>query len=178
MKEKLGGTWERYATDTTLVGYKDGGNVVNYTDGSKTVKLTSANLPKHTHDVTANGSVTSSFNGSEVVTSENGDHKHISYYFTGNSSFTESVPNGNIAFNYNATVFKNLNMSAITGNSASFPTNSKGAHTHTVKSEGTVTSTFTGTKVTSSSTGYDSSNITAVNVQNPYTIVYMYKRKS
>ena len=45
-------------------------------------------------------------------------------------------------------------------------------HTHIVTAAGTVSSTFTGASATTSSVGSGS----AINVQNPYTSVYMYKR--
>ena len=46
------------------------------------------------------------------------------------------------------------------------------SHTHSVTAKGTVSSTFTGTSVTSSATGSG----TAFSVQNPYVVVYMWKR--
>jgi len=49
---------------------------------------------------------------------------------------------------------------------------SSGGHTHTVPS----LSTKDQSTKTSGGAGYDSTNITAVNVQNPYIVVYMYKR--
>ena len=45
-------------------------------------------------------------------------------------------------------------------------------HSHTVTAKGSVSSTFAGAASTTGSTGSGS----AINIQNPYTVVYMYKR--
>lgn len=58
----------------------------------------------------------------------------------------------------------------VTGGSLSV--NSAGAHTHSLTASGTVTSTFSGKTVTTSSNGSGSS----IDIMNPYITVYMWRR--
>ena len=51
-------------------------------------------------------------------------------------------------------------------------TESAGAHTHTYKASGSVSSRFTGSSITSSSVGGNNS----FNIMNPYIATYMWKR--
>ena len=69
-------------------------------------------------------------------------------------------------------MLENIDLSTLTGSSVERYSASAGAHTHTLTAKGTVSSTFTGASATTSSVGSGS----AINVQNPYTSVYMYKR--
>ena len=57
---KFGGTWVRYAEDTTLVGYKNDTNEVNETGGSKTATLDITNIPEHIHTIPELSGTTSS----------------------------------------------------------------------------------------------------------------------
>ena len=104
VQEKFGGTWVRYGEDKTIVGYKSGTNTVNATGGSKTVTLSTSNLPSHSHSITPSGTVTSTFTGKEISTNSTGSHSHT-------ISHTHTTP---------ATAVNNWSAA------------SAGAHTHTV----------------------------------------------
>ena len=193
---RFGGTWQRYATDTTLVGYKEGTNTINATGGSKTVTLSNANLPSHSHDVTAAGTVTSKFTGTRSLSESTGSgytishtysnrtigssgaHSHTAYIETIESKVAKGSDYSRIASdgtNVSGVVNIAANGGAHTHTYADYYANSisgVAAHQHYYTAAGTVSSSFTGTKVTSTTTGSG----TAVNVQDPYTVVYMYKR--
>ena len=138
VQNKFGGTWVRYAEDTTLVGYKENTNKVNDTGGSKTVTLTTNNLPSHSH-------VIPSLNGKTVALNH----------------FTKLNGTGDYAVNAGGST------SAITlGDSI----NSSIAHwTLEIPSLSLTTTESNTTTCTNCSAN-------PINVQNPYTIVYMYKR--
>ena len=202
VQNKFGGTWVRYATDTTLVGYKENTNKVNDTGGSKTVTLTTDNLPSHSHSFTPAGSVSSTFTGSSVSTSStNTDHTHYfsattsnggshthnltgpaghSYGISMNEGTTQStgVNFTIVAYRINQNNYygrmtvdeQGLHSHTVSGNTGSMSQNS--SHSHTVTAKGSVSSSFKGTAGTTGSTGSSKE----FSVQNPYTVVYMYKR--
>ena len=144
VQTKFGGTWVRYATDTTLVGYKENTNKVNDTGGSKTVTLTTDNLPSHTHYFSA-------------TTSNGGSHTHN---LTGPAGH-----NYGISMNEGTTQTNSVNFTIVADriNQNSYygriTVDEQGLHNHTV----------------SGNTGSVGSN-KEFSVQNPYTVVYMYKR--
>ena len=156
---RFGGTWERYATDTTLVGYKEGTNTINATGGSKTVTLSNTNLPNHTH-------TTSSKNVTNWTATENGAHNHgigvmsdgklvgMNIDWPGGAGITNRI-----GWSDSEIMYGRVN--------AGF-TQTTGSHGHTVT--GTIPSL-----TTNSCTNCSSSPI---NIQNPYVVVYMYKRTS
>jgi microcystin-dependent protein len=82
VENKFGGTWVKYAEDTTLVSASSN-YPVNTTGGSSTVTLSTSNLPSHSHVIPA-----------LTVSSWSGSHSHKPYnggYFfnmDGNSSET------------------------------------------------------------------------------------------
>ena len=202
VQNKFGGTWVRYATDTTLVGYKENTNKVNDTGGSKTVTLTTDNLPSHSHSFTPAGNVSSTFTGSSVSTSPtNTDHTHYlnaptssggshthnltgpaghSYGITMNEGTTQSNSvnftivadriNQNNYYGRITVDEQGLHSHTISANTGGMSKNS--SHSHTVTAKGSVSSSFTGTSGTTGSTGSSKE----FSVQNPYTVVYMYKR--
>ena len=202
VQNKFGGTWVRYATDTTLVGYKENTNKVNDTGGSKTVTLTTDNLPSHSHSFTPSGNVSSTFTGSSVSTSPtNTDHTHYlnaptssggshthnltgpaghSYGITMNEGTTQSNSvnftivadriNQNNYYGRITVDEQGLHSHTISANTGGMSKNS--SHSHTVTAKGSVSSSFTGTSGTTGSTGSSKE----FSVQNPYTVVYMYKR--
>ena len=135
---RFGGTWERYATDTTLVGYKEGTNTVNATGGTKTVTLTNANLPSHSHGIPS-----------------------LSGYTT---QTTHTSPINNTG-DYAVTAGGNTNGmvlgSKIGANNASWSITIPSL-TVTTNASNTTTCTNCSQK--------------AISVQDPYTVVYMYKR--
>ena len=132
---------------------KDSSNfsVLGGTGGSINTTLTSANMPAHTHTVTAKGTVSSTFTGSSGTTSSSGAHTHgVGYNWVGASGGSVPSPAGSDR-----------------GNTAKDVIDSAGAHTHTVTAKGTVSSTFSGSATTTSSTG---SGTSFTNLQ-PYIVV-------
>lgn len=160
----LGGTWEVYSVGRMLIGAgtdSDGNTyVAGATSGSTSVTLSTKNLPAHTHTVTATGTVTSTFEGGTAE--EAGAHKHT---LEGVLKWPETITASSDKYSYNG-----WSANHVVYSDKLTTTKSAGSHTHTVT--GTVTSTFTGDNVKTSSVGSG----TAFSVQNPYTVVYMYKR--
>ena len=148
VQNKFGGTWVRYATDTTLVGYKENTNKVNDTSGSKTVTLATNNLPSHSH-VIPELSV-SSWSGSHSHTSPIGGYFFVMNGIASDSETTEGYATG-----------------------ATF----QGATKRRVSNTADTKITVSGQKTTASNTT-TCTNCSAnpINVRNPYTVVYMYKR--
>lgn len=124
----------------SIVG-KDSSNftTLGATGGSINTTLTTANIPSHSHTVTAKGSVSSTFTGSNVTTSSNGAHTHKTGISTQQAYKQTVTTSGNVAAAYWDQNHTN--------------TTSAGAHTHTVTAKGTVSSTFTGSSATTSSVG-------------------------
>ena len=185
VEEKFGGTWVKYSSGTTLVG-DDGTNYITNdsskgSGGSKTVTLTTANLPNHSHSFTPSGNVSSSFTGSQVTTSATDtNHAHAFSGTTDNASVGEVLKyyGGDRSYGINTSwpgayngqygsVRHTHTFSGITGGM-----NQNSSHTHTVTAKGSIKSSFTGSAGTTGSTGSG----TSFSVQNPYTVVYMYKR--
>jgi len=199
--ELFGGTWERYAVGRTLLS-TDGTS--GQTGGSATAKLATSNLPSHTHSipaltgtaasagahthtVTANGSVTSTFTGSSVTTSSKGAHTHE--FSKGGSALVVYADAASTGMPTAEGFAHGANNWFSTENKASSAIASAGAHTHTVTAKGSVTSTFTGSSATTSSKGAHTHDVTttastsgktgsgsAFSVQDPYITVYMWKR--
>ena len=166
----FGGTWERYAGGRKLVSTGSNGTTnymsVNTTGGNKTVTLSSSNLPSHTHSVTPTGTVTSSFTGTSVTTSSNGAHTHTVDF--GNAS-NEASGYG-LAYGISVDVYRDRALV----NNRTVGVDAGGAHTHSATPSGSVTSSFTGKTVTSSSNGSGSS----IDIMNPYITVYIWRRTS
>ena len=147
---RFGGTWVRYSTDTTLVGYKEGTNTINGTGGSKTTTI--SYTPK------GNVSNYSGNSGSTVLTIDQipaHDHKGMTWYDTQIVGLHSGTATG-VYLSYS----NGASESTATGLRSGWTGGSQG-HTHTINHS----HTFTGTK--------ENLNI---NVQDPYTVVYMYKR--
>lgn len=164
----FGGTWERYAGGRKLVATGDNGTTnytsVNATGGNKAVTLSSSNLPAHTHSITPSGTVTSSFTGKSATTSSNGVHTHTVDF--GNASSEAS----GYGLSYGADVYRDRALI----NGRTVDVDAGGAHTHSATPSGSVTSSFTGKTVTSSSNGSGSS----IDIMNPYITVYIWRRTS
>lgn len=162
----FGGTWVAYSQGRQLVGVGSNGissYSYNATGGSSTVKLTSANLPAHSHTITPTGTVASTFTGNEVITNSTGSHTHIVPF----GRAVEEASGFGLPY---APGGAYVNRVFVYGLSRLIAT--AGSHTHTITPTGTVTSTFTGSEVTTSSVG----NSNNLNIQNPYITVYMWKR--
>ena len=180
----IGGTWEAFGNGKVL---RSSTEKSEQTGGSSTVTLTTANLPSHSHSYTPEGSITSTFTGSSVTTSiQSANHTHT---FSGTTE-TETAYNSHygVAYlhgaNYQgqgighaspndppwavATADGYSHKHKFSGTTSSNSAN----HTHSVTAKGTVTSTFAGTKATTTATGEGKSFSTV----DPYITVYMYKR--
>lgn len=164
----FGGTWERYAGGRKLVATGDNGTTnytsVNATGGNKAVTLSSSNLPAHTHSITPSGTVTSSFTGKSATTSSNGAHTHTVDF--GKASSEAS----GYGLSYGISVDVYRDRALINGRTVDVAVG--GAHTHSATPSGSVTSSFTGKTVTSSSNGSGSS----IDIMNPYITVYIWRR--
>ena len=131
------------------------------TGGEINSTLSTANLPAHTHTVTSKGTVSSSFTGSAATTNSSGAHTHtLSAYYQNDKSYLLAKKDNHYGFRG-------------TEGYVSKTTSSNGAHTHTVTPKGTVSSSFTGSNVTTSSTGNGTSftNLQPYIVEN-YIIKY------
>lgn len=174
----LGGTWEKYGQGKTLVGVDSNDTdyaSVNTTGGEKSVTLSTSNLPNHTHTYTPSGS--NSYTTSNVTSGNNSANPSVTFSTGGYALVVEA--------NQSSSMPDNGGFSAASGsgwwanskkNAASIKVS--GSHTHTVTAAslksaiGTIK--FTGTA--SSTTKCTNCSGTAINIQNPYITVYMYKR--
>ena len=170
----LGGTWENYGNGRVLKGINSG--TAGATGGSDTVTLTTANLPAHTHTYDKANANT----GSHTLTiAEMPSHTHVQNAHNHRVVFDGDFAGLKIGYSWNTTtpavgayfssgVLRKGTGSGTLSVSASTATNQNtggdGGHTHTIST----TSTNTG------STG--SSTPTAINVQNSYITVYMWRR--
>ena len=170
----FGGTWERYAGGRKLVSIGNNGTTnytsVNASGGNKSVTLSSSNLPSHNHSATPTGTVTSSFTGKSTTTSSNGAHTHTVSF--GNAS------NEAKGFGLRTTIYDGKDGGSyydrpiITSDGYNKTVNNAGAHSHSLTPSGSVTSTFSGKTVTTSSKGGGSS----IDIMNPYITVYIWRR--
>lgn len=153
--ELFGGTWEAIAPGRVLLGAGEYNSNVSYTAGKTGGRvdhiLTESNIPKHTHTVEIETSVDS--------------HNHK------NGVFDEAAPgNGPLSSNYGAIqMYPTKTQAVVAADNSVFGTNTKlymgytsGAstnHTHDV------------------TVGYyGASSPIAVNIMQPYLVVYMWKR--
>ena len=182
----IGGEWEVYASGRTLVSAgtytKDDGNAVIYNAGEKggnvSTTLTSSNIPS----LSVTGTTNSTGSGYSIqntctnrTTSTNGNHTHefntggLAMVINANSWYTGY---GDQTHGFAGTLSgwwsnNNRNVSGI---------KAAGNHTHTVadcyansiSGVGAHTHTFTG--------NYTNNNVKDISVQNPYIVVYMYRR--
>lgn len=169
----FGGTWERYAGGRKLVSTGSNGTTnytsANATGGNKTVTLSSSNLPSHNHSITPSGTVTSSFTGKSATTTSNGAHTHTIPFGPASSEAT--------GFGLRTTIYDGKDGGsyydrALVTTSNSTEISTTGAHTHSLTPSGTVTSTFSGKTVTSSSNG----SVSSIDIMNPYITVYIWRR--
>lgn len=169
--QTIGGTWVAYAQGRTIIGVGSNGTT-NYTNGliggSSTKKLSISNISSHSHTITPSGTVTSTFSGTSVNTNTTGSHSHT-LPMKDASSEVKGYGLLSRAMGGNA-YFDRVMVKTSTGNRKRV--NSSGAHTHSMTASGTVTSTFSGKSATTSSSG----NSESFSIQNPYVVVYIWKR--
>ena len=142
VQTKFCGTWVRYASDTTLVGYKENTNKVNDTGGSKAVTLTTDNLPSHSHVIPELS-----------VSSWTGIHSH---------TYTLNLQHSDGGETPNESLTSGLQ---------------KGGRMRYFGKVDSTSITVYGQKTTASNTTTCTNcSAKSINIQNPYTVVYMYKR--
>ncbi len=165
VKEALGGEWETYGAGRTLIGVGNNGTS-SYTIGksggveSVSTKLTTENLPSHTH-------VIPELSG---TAKEAGLHSHASSYWP-----VAWGPNsGTITLSANGAIVQTSADGLASGNPVTINTNSganvgwtAGAHTHSVSTTSSTTTTCNECKGTAVS----------ISTIQPYITVYMYQRK-
>ena len=86
VKSVFGGTWETYGTGKVLKGTT---GTAGTTGGSNAVKLTTENLPSHTHSYTPSGTVSSTFTGTAATSGNNSATPTTK--FAGTRALTESA---------------------------------------------------------------------------------------
>lgn len=154
VQSKLGGTWVKYSEGTKLIS-ANSTYPSNSTGGSSKVTIGTSNIPSHNHSIPS----------VSATTSAGGAHTPTLYIrVAGYSGWTYSLVDGH-CFNWANTVMDmNYGERAIANTLSRYPivAGAVAAHTHTA--------TFAAS--TSGATGSG----TSVNIQNPYTAVYMYKR--
>ena len=134
----------------SIVG-KDSSNftTLGATGGSINTTLTTANIPSHSHTVTAKGSVSSTFTGSSATTNSTGSHTHA--FRMGDADGSTASGAAGVVANRSGTLLALKSFSKFKTHATA--NQSAGAHTHTVTAKGTVSSTFTGSSATTSSVG-------------------------
>ena len=196
----FGGTWERFGNGKAIVGVDESDDdfkTVALTGGSKTKTIAVENLPAHTHGVNINTNSTNHNHGTINTTSTNHSHGTINTTNTGAHVHTIEAPSGHkwgvdySQWNYgNGSVITPFKFAPSKVNAAGagygndyakavsagahthqVTINNSGAHTHQV----TINNSGAHTHNVNGNTGSTGSG-TALNVQNPYITVYMWKR--
>lgn len=200
----FGGTWTRIKDRFVLAAGDTYGN--GATGGSATVQLTESNLPAHSHSFTPSGSISittnPTFTGSAVNTDEKGGHSHVTNGTSNSAGTAGKTLTGTVRINDNIGVI-NKNSGAVTGifststernvgvygnnkihsydlymdATHSHPTNTAGAHTHSVTASGTISGgayKFTGSAGTTGNKGDGGAH----NNMPPYIVKFCWERVS
>ena len=200
VEQRFGGTWVRYATDTTLVGYKEGTNTINATGGSKIVTLVESNLPSHNHEISHTHRVSGTANdvdiyGLEYLAEKFLNHTHPIPSLSGSGTTTAAGEHTHNVYRTSGHAASGTNRYTAQGTGDTYKTTAAGNHTHevTISTKASTTGTC-GLILIDTITGIhshpvDGETITIdnplsgntgaglpVDIQDPYTVVYMYKR--
>ena len=189
----FGGTWEEFGTGKSLVGIDTSDsdfNTVEKTGGSKTKTLAIGNLPAHTHSVNINTNGAGSHSHSVAAVNagnQSANHTHsVAAFNTEATAPTDSYVSYNNAANLAprcsytgaAESYTILALTTTRSHTHKVPAHNTGGqsanHTHTVPAHNTGT-VANHTHNVNGDTGSTGSG-TALNVQNPYITVYMWKR--
>ena len=199
VENRFGGKWQAYGQGRTLIGVGSNGttnyDTVGATGGSETKTIAVGNLPAHSHSVNINTNSTNHNHGTVNTTSTNHSHGTINTTNTGAHVHTIEAPSGHrwgvdySQWNFGdvITPFK-FAPSKVNTPGAGYGNDyakaaSAGAHTHqvTINNSGahthqvTINNSGAHTHNVNGNTGSTGSG-TALNVQNPYITVYMWKR--
>ena len=176
----FGGTWERFGNGKAIVGVDESDNdfkTVALTGGSKTKTIAVENLPAHTHSVAAINTGNQSANHTHTIaafnTNSGGNSGTIQLYVAPRTlqCYGSATTNGkSTTSTYLSSAGSNTSSEA--GTSCTFNFN----HTHSVpaKNTGGISANHHH-QVPAHNTNSTGSG-TALNVQNPYITVYMWKR--
>ena len=160
----FGGTWESFGQGRTLVGMGSNGttnyDTVEKTGGSETKTIAVGNLPAHTHGVNINTNSTNHSHGT-INTTSTGAHTHSISVKT----------NGNVNFTGTCSADRGTMMTVPCTWGGGLKADSSGAHTHQI----TINNSGGHTHNVNGNTGSTGSG-TALNTQDPYITVYMWKR--
>ena len=173
--EKLGGTWEKYAQGRTLIGEGTGSDsnglvktfINNTTGGEYSHKLTISEIPSHSHEYTPSGNVSSTFKGITTTTDIAKASMDLNAIMAASTSENFMMITGGewsygYAINYSNIGFYKKDTSLFPGAN----------HYHNFTPSGTVSSTFSGNNSVTKNVG----NSNEFNVENPYIVVYIYRR--
>ena len=200
VQSKFGGIWEKYASGTTLISSgiytKSDGNTIVYKVGDKggsiSTILNASNIPnlsvKGTTNSTGNG-YSINYTIEDKNTSSSGNHIHNIFPNCINCTGTGSTnnPSGSVMawYYYMYSPSQNSGMNYLAYDKLSLDTSFSGGKTST---NGSHSHTFSDKYVSGISgilshshtfTGnYVNNNVKEISIQNPYTVVYMYKRAS
>lgn len=175
----LGGTWVSYGSGRTLVGVDSSQtdySTVSKTGGTKTVRLSTSNIPS----ISVTGTTSSTGNGYSIghagewrTTTANGLHTHS--FSEGGAALVASSNTTAVGyaqgFSYttNGGWWTNLNKTAsYIANDGNHAHSSLDYYANSISGVEAHTHSFTGT--------YTNSSQTSVTVQDPYITVYMYQR--
>ena len=190
----FGGTWQAFGTGRTLVGIDtsdDDFKTVEKTGGSKTKTIAVRNLPAHAHTYTPSGTIGNTGGGkshthgvtntsSSRTTVGGGSHTDTNTVFT---LYTTIPANYSDAYTINAGGTTRWWRNTSSNTSIANHTHSYTDYYANTTSQGTTLTvdqmpshnhTFTGTA--SSTTACTDCSGTALNTQDPYITVYMWKR--
>ena len=181
--DAFGGEWERFGKGKTLVGVdeeSDNFNMIEKTGGNKNGSITMEveQLPAHNHEFTPNGTITSTFTGTQATT----DNKDLKGTLAPAANWAAN--GGDFTGFATSDIFKSVgsNLSRVVLNPGTYTVVSVGttpsavhldvSHSHTFTATGSVTSAFTGIKANTKNVG----NGDPISTQDPYITVYMWKR--
>ena len=178
--ELFGGTWEEFGQGRTLVGMGSNGttnyNIVEKTGGSETKTIAVENMPAHTHSVSAFNTGNQSANHTHTLPAFNTDSKG-SHSHTVRFAEDGGIVSGNLWMSTPASTTAHVQKNGPYGGSSGTPTTGDaGAHTHYVSAKNTGANSANHHHQVPAHNTNSTGSGTALNTQDPYITVYMWKR--
>ncbi len=167
----FGGTWENYGNGRVLKGINSG--TAGTTGGSSTVTLSMSNIPAHTHDISHTHTTPKTTTSTLSLTAQSAGSEHV-HELTGQALLWPAPPDGESHDGYSTGGWRNGTTFPFSG--VTNMTKSGGLHTHSVTGNVTIPTMTTDSISTTTSGSAGSTNPTAINVQDPYITVYMWRR--